>query len=191
MGCIGGLVDERLRSVVNLLPYQTLSTLSMSATPLKSLLPVRKQQVSIQILHLPFHFTTQVLTSEQITSSEHASAAVYKNHLTKPRRIPIRRIDTPLLPNLCQGISEHVLSVPSIHQPSGHSCGMACNLNALMALELGSLNAILNDGITSVLNKYRLPVTASWTNGDFVSATKILIRYFIRGLAEVPANRSC
>ena len=154
---------------------------------------VTKDSVAMQIIHTPFHFSAIVLTGEQTLDPNAAqnTSALYLNSLHKnfkhQRRIPLRNVDSAIIRDMCRDHSDFVLSVPCIEQSAGsHDCGMLSLLNAAVALELGSLSAILSNGVASALTKYQLPSKDRWTTKDCVAAIDVLIRLYVLGTQSIP-----
>jgi hypothetical protein len=107
--------------------------------------------------------------------------------LGEPNPISILDINSPLIGDMCDKLCKHVLDVPCVEQPIGHSCGTACNINAALALEVGTFEKLLDKGIEKVLAKYKLPARTNWTNWDFTAASNVLIEKYEKSVDEIPA----
>ena len=78
--------------------------------------------------------------------------------------------------DMCSDYCEYVLDilVPGVEQPYGHSCGMACNINAALALKSGSHKALVDDGIGVALYEHEMPPRGKCTNLGFCCSHKSL-----------------
>lgn len=178
---------------IQLLDYKQVSALSPRAYPIASVEPV-KNRLAFQIVHLPFHFALVVLTGTQLlqwnVEGSDGTAAVYVDsihgQLEKPEVYPASSVNSPIVEDLLQGTSGKLLDVQGIQQPPGRSCGMASYINAAVFLALETHSKIIEEGVTSILQKFDLPAKDSWANPDFVSASRVLISCYLEGPDSVP-----
>ena len=162
-------------------------------TPLRDVPRESRSCIAAQVIHLPFHFATLVFTSAQLQQEPQANLtrALYLNSLHKGRKspgmMPVKNIDSPMLREWFGNLDGHVLSIPAIEQPAGHSCGMAANINAAIALYLGTYEEIVDSGFSKALAKLNLPAANRWSNDDFVAATQVLIKHYEHGIDSIPS----
>lgn len=179
---------------VNLLPYEVLDPMSCIAPSLRDVPATDAEQVQVQVIHTPFHFTTLVLTTRDlkraaIDSQNEASGAVYMNSLSdldKSVSIDAENIDSPIIHDLCDGYCTKLTEIPSLQQPYGHSCGMACNLNAMLALAAKREDNLVDLDLNIVAQQFGWPKLNAWTNQDFCCATQVLVEVYRLGRDDVP-----
>jgi hypothetical protein len=184
------------REGVSFLQYEAIDPMTMRAISLADI-PFKSKSIAIQVVHTPFHFTTIVMTSKHINQQQLDSSdedegygAIYMNSLChdlqSPSPIAVQNINSPLVQDLAAGHCEKFLNFPCLEQPYGNACGMACNLNAALALQVGNFEGLHTGGFEETLEKFKFPTRRSWSNSDFCIASNVLIDMYERGLEGIP-----
>ena len=179
---------------IKILPYEVVEPVSARGNPLEKVPLTQNDSVGVQGIHLPFHFCCVVVTSGQLREAvdageDNVACAMYLNSLnrsTDPRLRSAASINSPILQDMVAGTSDFVTDLPCVQQPDGHACGMATLVNSALALLVQSHNELLDGGIDKALSRFQLPYRSAWTNSDFVSATRIIVKFFEDGPDGIP-----